>query len=80
MKFEELNEYLTNNYVFGFTVKIKDNELVYSYLMMFRKNKQDPEKIYISVSTKTKRVLGAWTDKGYIFKNINELKFYTKKK
>lgn len=77
--YKELNTYLTDNYVFGFVVTIKENTYVYSYNIMFRKNKEKPEMLFIEVSQSSKIVLKAWTDKGKKFNNVNDLKNYTKR-
>ena len=76
---KELNNYLLENKVHGFTVKIKENTFVYSYNIMFRKNKEAPEMLFVEVSKTSKFVLGAWTNKGKKFNNINDLKNYTKR-
>lgn len=76
---KELDIYLTENQVYGFTVKINDNIFTYSYHIMFRDNKKTPEMLYVKVSPNSKLVLGAYTDRGKIFKNIEELKQYTKR-
>ena len=73
----ELKEYLTNNRVYGFTVDITENTLIYSYNIMFRKNKENPEMLFVEVSQSSKLVLKAWTDKGKTFNNIKELLDYT---
>lgn len=75
----ELHRYLIDNYVFNFTVKINDETFVYQYNIMFRKNKEAPEVLFVEVSKTSKLVLCAWTNKGKKFDNINELKLYTKK-
>ena len=77
--YKELNTYLTDNCVFGFVVTIKENTYVYSYNIMFRKNKEKPEMLFVEVSQNSKFVLKAWTDKGRKFNNINDLKNYTKR-
>jgi len=76
---KELEKYLNENQVYGFTVKINESTLTYTYHMMFRKNKEKPEMLYVEVSQASKLVLKAWTDKGVSFKNIDELKKYTKR-
>lgn len=76
---KELDTYLLENQVYGFTVKIKENTFVYNYNIMFRKNKEAPEMLFVEVSKVSKLVLAAWTDKGRKFNNINDLKNYTKK-
>ena len=76
---KELEKYLNENQVYGFTVKILESTLVYSYNMMFRKNKEQPEMLFIEVSRASKLVLKAWTNKGVKFNNVEELKRYTKK-
>jgi len=77
---KELESYLNENKVFGFKVKRSDNTLIYSYDMMFRKNKEEPEMLFIEVSQASKLVLKAWTNKGVKFKNIEDLKNYAKYK
>lgn len=76
---KELEQYFMENQVYGFTVKIEKDTLIYSYDMMFRKNKENPEMIFVEVSQASKLVLNAWSNKGITFKNIDELKKYTKK-
>ena len=75
---KELDDYLFNNYVLGLTVKETENVLIYKYVIMFRKNKEQPEELFIEVSKTSKLVNKAYTNKGIKFKNINELKSYTK--
>ena len=77
--FNELQTYLKDNYVFGFTVKRNVSTLIYTFLIMFRENKKDPEELYIEVSNNSKLVIGASTNRGKIFNNIDELQEYTKK-
>jgi hypothetical protein len=76
---KELEAYLNENQVYGFTVKILESTLVYSYNMMFRKNKEQPEMLFVEVSRASKLVLKAWTNKGVKFNNVEDLKKYTKK-
>ena len=76
---KELETYLNENQVYGFTVKIFESTLVYSYNMMFRKNKEEPEMLFVEVSRASKLVLKAWTNKGIKFNNVEDLKKYTKK-
>ena len=76
---KELDDYLYDNYVHGFTVSIKEKTLIYSYFIMFRKTREDPEKLFVEVSRTSKLVLNAWTDRGIKFNNIDELKKYVKK-
>ena len=76
--FSELKTYLNKNNVFGFTVKINESIFVYTFLIMFRDTRNTPEKLYIEVSKNSKLVIGASTNKGRKFNNINELKQYTK--
>ena len=76
--FSELKTYLNENNVFGFTVKINESIFVYTFLIMFRDTRNTPEKLYIEVSKNSKLVIGASTNKGRKFNNINELKQYTK--
>ena len=71
---KELEKYFDENKVYGFVVKLLDDTLIYSYDMMFRKNKEQPEMIFIEVSRASKLVLKAWSNKGVTFKNIDELK------
>ncbi len=77
--FGELHDYLESNYVFGFTVKINDSTFIYTFLIMFRDTRKEPEKLYIEVSKNSKLVISASTNKGKKFNNIDELKRYTKK-
>ena len=77
--YSEINEYLTENYVYGFTAKRNEKTIVYSFNMMFRKNKENPEMLFIEVSQASKLILKAWTDRSKNFTNINDLKQYTKK-
>lgn len=77
INFDELDSYLIDNKVFGYTVKRNPNTLVYSYIMMFRNNKKEPIMLFIEVSSTSKLVLRGWTDKGMKFSNIDELKLYT---
>ena len=76
---KELEAYLNENQVYGFTVKILESTFVYSYNIMFRKNKEQPEMFFIEVSQASKLVLKAWTNKGVKFNNIEDLKQYIKK-
>lgn len=76
IKFNELDSYLIENKVFGYTVKKNPNTLVYSYIMMFRNNKKKPIMLFIEVSKASKNVLNGWTDNGMKFNNIDELKAY----
>jgi len=78
ISFSELKTYLNENNVFGFTVKINESTFVYTFLIMFRDTRNAPEKLYIEVSKNSKLVIGALTNKGRKFNNINELKQYTK--
>lgn len=77
--YSEINEYLIENCVYGFTAKRNEKTIVYSFNMMFRKNKENPEMLYLEVSSSSKLVLKAWTSKGTILNNVEELKQYTKK-
>lgn len=78
MKWKDLNDYFFNNYVFNFTVNINDNILTYTNYIMFRKNKKDPEKLYVKVSRTSKNVIAAWTDNKK-FNSIQEILNYTKR-
>lgn len=77
--FNELQSYLFDNYVFGFTVKRNVSTITYTLLMMFRDNKKAPEELYVEVSKNSKLVIAASTNKGKQFNDIDELKKYTKK-
>ena len=79
IKRKELDNYLTENQVYGFTVKVNESTFVYSYHIMFRNTREQPEMLFIEVSKASKLVLKAWTNKGKNFKNIDELKKYTKR-
>ena len=76
---KELDSFLYDNQVYGFTVKINETTLVYSYHIMFRNTRSEPEMLFVEVSRASKLVLKAWTDKGVSFKNIDELKKYIKR-
>ena len=76
---KELDQYFTENQVYGFTVKVEKDLLTYSYHILFRDTKKDPEMLFIKISPASKFVLGAYTNKGKIFNNIEELKKYTKR-
>ena len=76
---KELESYLNENNVYGFTAKIKDTTFVYSYNIMFRNTRQKPEMLFVEVSKASKLVLGSWTNKGIKFNNIDELKKYAKR-
>ena len=74
----DLIGYLNENHIYGFTVKANnDNILTYTYLIMFRNHYRGPEELFIKVSSSSKLVLSANTQK-LRFKNINELKKYCK--
>ena len=77
MYFKDLHKYLTDNYVFGFTVK-RGDPLKYTFLIMFRNSRKSPEELIIEVSSASKIVLGAYT-KNQKFTSIQELLNYTKK-
>ena len=77
--FNELQTYLNEHNVFGFTVNRNISTLTYTFLMMFRDTRKDPEELYIEVSNNSKLVIGASTNKGKVFNNVEELKQYTKK-
>lgn len=79
ISYKELKEYFTKNYVYGFTVKIDNDTLIYSFHIMFRETKKDPEMLFVEVSKTSKLVLKAWTNKGRKFNNVDELKKYTKR-
>lgn len=79
VSYHEINDYLTNNYVYGFTIKKSYNSLLYLYKMMFRSNKDKPETLFVEASKTSKLVINAWTNKGIKFNNIEELKKYTSK-
>ena len=89
--FNELQTYLNEHNVFGFTVKRNISTLTYTFLMMFRDNgngtvdaskvmiemfEEDPKELYIEVSNNSKLVICAYTNKGKNFNNIDELKQY----
>lgn len=69
----ELDNFLTDNRIYGFIANRLDGEIIYSYHIMFRHNKKAPELLYVKVSTSSKLVLAAWTDT-HTFETINELK------
>jgi hypothetical protein len=76
---KELENFLIENQVYGFVVSIADNELIYSYNIMFRNVIKDPEMLYVKVSKTSKLVLGSWTNRGKKFNNIDELKKFIKR-
>jgi len=76
---KELEQYLNENQVYGFTAKVNEDTITYSYTMMFRDNKKDPEILYVKVSKASKLVINAYTNRGKKFNNVDELKKYTKK-
>ena len=76
---KELDSYLVENQVYGFTAKVNENTFTYSYNIMFRETKKEPEMLFVEVSKASKLVLKAWTNRGKTFNNVNELKQYTKK-
>ena len=78
ISYTELNKYLYSNSVYGFTASTKDTTITYTYFIMFRNTKEDPEMLLIEVSRASKLVLKAWTDKGKKFNNVDELKRYTR--
>ena len=69
----ELDNFLTDNRIYGFTAKVGLDEIIYSYHIMFRHNKKAPELLYVKVSTSSKQVLKVWTD-NHTFETIDELK------
>ena len=79
IKYKDLNNYLTDNKVFGLTGKYDGDFIIYTYVIMFRENKKDPEELYIKVSQTSKLVIDAWTNWGKKFNNVEELKTYTKR-
>jgi len=79
IKRKELDQYLTDNQVYGFTVKVNQKTFVYSYNIMFRDTRKQPKMLFVEVSKASKLVLKAWTDQGKVFKDIDELKKYTKR-
>ena len=78
ISYTELNKYLYSNSVYGFTASTKDTTITYTYFIMFRNTKEDPEMLLIEVSRASKLVLKAWTNKGKKFNNVDELKRYTR--
>ena len=78
ISYTELNKYLYSNSVYGFTASTKDTTITYTYFIMFRNTKEDPEMLLIEVSRTSKLVLKAWTNKGKKFNNVDELKRYTR--
>lgn len=80
VKYSEIHQYLTDNNIQGYTIQVNKNTNVYSYMIMFRHNKKDPEMLYIEVSYVSKLVIRAWTNFGKVFDNIDSLKTYTKSK
>jgi len=75
---KELDSFLIENKVYGFVVTVGKDEIIYTYHIMFRHNKKDPEMLYVKVSSTSKLVLEAWINNGKKFNNIDELKEYIK--
>lgn len=75
---KELDTYLFENYVHGFTAKVNETTITYSYFIMFRNTRNEPEMLFVEVSQTSKLVLKAWTNRGRKFNNVDELKKYTK--
>ena len=71
--YPELDKFLLDNRIYGFTAKVELDEIIYSYHIMFRHNKKAPELLYVKVSTSSKLVLKVWTDT-HTFETIDELK------
>lgn len=74
----EINKYFLENQVYPSTGKREGDTILYNYLIMFRHNIKKPEIVSIKVSSVSKLILKAETNKGIIFNNIDELKSYTK--
>lgn len=79
VKWEDLNDYFYDNYVFSCGAEVLERDIIYSRKLLFRSNKKDPEKIFIKVSRNSKFVIEAWDEHGQKFNSIDELKQYTKK-
>lgn len=79
IKYKDINKYLTENSVYGLTARFEDQYIVYSYVIMYRHNKKDPEELYVKVSQNSKLVVSACTNWGRKFNNVDELKNYTKR-
>ena len=73
INYQELDKFLIDNRIYGFTAKRFDGEIIYSYHIMFRHNKKAPELLYVKVSISSKLVLAAWTD-NHTFETIEKLK------
>lgn len=73
---KELDSFLYDNQVYGFTVKINEITLIYSYHIMFRNTRSEPEMLFVEVSRASKLVLKAWTNRNKKFEKIDELKKY----
>ena len=73
---KELDSFLYDNQVYGFTVKINETTLVYSYHIMFMNTRSEPEMLFVEVSRASKLVLKAWTNRKKKFEKIDELKKY----
>lgn len=69
--FKDLEQYLNYNKVYGMYVK-RGDPLLYTFLIMFRKTKEPPEKLFIEVSSTSKLVLSIYTEKRK-FQNIKEV-------
>lgn len=76
---DELFDYLNDNAVYGFTAKVLEHTIIYSFHMMFRNLRKQPELIYVEVSRNTKNVVKAYSETGKQFNTVDELKRYVKR-
>ena len=57
MPYKELQKFLNDNDIWGHTVHEDPDFLTYTYLVMFRRNKEAPEELYVKVSRRSKLVI-----------------------
>lgn len=70
IKFEDFKNYLTNNYVFGFTAILRDNTIIYSFVRFFNKNEL---KMRVKVNRDTKCVESAFIE-GKTYTDLEDVK------
>lgn len=61
--YKALQEQLNASKVYGLFVKILPDVLIYTYVVMFRDNKNHPEELYITVSRRSKLVIKIESDR-----------------
>ena len=63
MTYNEFKKFAEQNYIWGRTVRIGYDALIYTFALMFRENKRPPEEIKVIVSFKSKNVLRILSDR-----------------